>query len=104
MGDMIDGMYRIAFTPAAVDDLGTLRKYDVQRILAEVEKQLADEPATLTRNRKQLRPNQLAEWELRIADFRVFYDIMVHESVVRIVAVGQKVGGQLFIHGERYEL
>ena len=97
-------MYRIAFTPEAIGDLDALRKYDARRIVAEIEMQLIGEPAAPTRNRKRLRPNQLAEWELRIDDFRVFYDIVANDLVVRIVAVGNKVGNQLFVHGERYDL
>ena len=97
-------MYRIAFTPEAVGDLDAFRKFDARRIIAEIESQLVGEPAIPTRNRKRLRPNQLAEWELKIGDFRVFYDIVANDLVVRIVAVGNKLGNQLFVHGERYEL
>ncbi len=97
-------MYRIAFTPEAIGDLDEIRIYDARRIVAETEIQLMQEPATPTRNRKRLRPNQLAEWELRIGEFRVFYDIVASDLVVRIVAVGSKLGNQLFVHGERYDL
>jgi mRNA-degrading endonuclease RelE of RelBE toxin-antitoxin system len=51
-----------------------------------------------------LRPNQLAEWELRVGDCRVFYDVDVDANVVKIVAVGYKSGGKLYVHGEEYEL
>jgi mRNA-degrading endonuclease RelE of RelBE toxin-antitoxin system len=97
-------MHRIAFTPEAIGDLDAIRKFDARRIIAEVETQLTEEPATPTRNRKRLRPNKLAEWELRIGEFRVFYDVVETELLVRIVAVGNKTGNQLFIHGERYDL
>jgi len=40
---------------------------------------VAREPIVETRNRKKLRPNPLAPWELRIGKARVFYD--VEESV-----------------------
>lgn len=46
----------------------------------------------------------LAEWELRIIPFRVFYDLDTDLSVVKIVAVGYKQGNTLFIHGEEYDL
>ncbi len=97
-------MYRIAFTPEAIGDLDELRPYDARKVIAEIEMQLVRDPAIPTRNRKRLRPNQLAEWELRIGDFRVFYDIVENDLVVRIVAVGNKLGNQLFVHGERYDL
>lgn len=57
-----------------------------------------------TRNRKRLRPNDLAEWELRIGAFPVFYDIVADDEIVKVVAIGWKRGNDLFIHGEEYEL
>jgi mRNA-degrading endonuclease RelE of RelBE toxin-antitoxin system len=97
-------MFQIAFTPEAIGDLDAIRPFDARRILAEIEMQLTVEPTTPTRNRKRLRPNRLADWELRSGDFRVFYDINASDLVVRIVAVGSKAGNQLFVHGERYDL
>ena len=41
-------------------------------------------------------PNQLAEWELLIEEFRVFYDVDLGEkSLVKIEAIGYKDGGTL---------
>jgi len=57
-----------------------------------------------SRNRKRLRPNQLAEWELRVDEFRVFYDLDAETAAVKIEAVGHKRGSTLFVHGEEYEL
>lgn len=97
-------MFRIEFTPEALEDLRLLRKFDQQRILAAIESQLPNQAAQETRNRKRLRPNQLAEWEVRIGDFRVFYDIDEEKAAVKIEAVGHKQGNKLFVHGEEYEL
>jgi mRNA-degrading endonuclease RelE of RelBE toxin-antitoxin system len=97
-------MFRIVFTPEALDDLRQFRKYDQQHIVAAIETQLLYQPAHETRHRKRLRPNALAEWELRVQTFRVFYDVDVTQSVVKIAAVGYKEGNTLFIHGEEYEL
>jgi hypothetical protein len=36
--------------------------------------------------------------------FRVFYDVAAKDDVVKIIAVGEKIGNELFIRGERYEL
>ena len=97
-------MFRIVFTPEAIDDLRQFRKYDQQHIVAAIETQLLYQPAHETRHRKRLRPNALAEWELRVQTFRVFYDVDVTQSVVKIAAVGSKHGNTLFIHGEEYQL
>ena len=69
-----------------------------------IEIQLANEPTVETRNRKQLRPNELAEWELRVGSYRVFYDVFAEDEVVKVVAIGYKEGSVLYIHGEKYEL
>jgi len=37
-----------------------------------------------------MRPSPLAPWELRVGDFRVYYDIEQKERVVHIRAVGVK--------------
>jgi mRNA-degrading endonuclease RelE of RelBE toxin-antitoxin system len=97
-------MFGIEFTLDAIDDMRLLRKYERQQIVETIQDQLAHQPAEETRNRKKLRPNQLAEWELRIGRFRVFYDIDVQASRVKIEAVGYKRGNRLLIHGEEYEL
>lgn len=68
-------MFEIVLTPEAIDDMRSLRKFERQRIFDEIEKQLQHQPAAETRNRKRLHPNNLAEWELRIGKFRVFYDV-----------------------------
>jgi hypothetical protein len=57
-----------------------------------------------TRNRKRLRPNQLAEWEMRTGAFRVFFDVAKSERLVAVIAVGQKQGSRLIIGGREYPL
>jgi hypothetical protein len=56
----------------------------------------------VTRNRKHLRPNALAEWELWVEIFRIFYD--ADSETVKIIALGYKTGNQLFINGKEFDL
>src|SRR5215475_760424 len=97
-------MFQIEFTPEAIEDVEQLRAFDQRHIIGTIQEQLTYQPLEMTRNRKKLRPNKLAEWELRIIPFRVFYDVDPDHSIVRVVAVGYKQGNTLFIHGEEYEL
>jgi mRNA-degrading endonuclease RelE of RelBE toxin-antitoxin system len=97
-------MFRLEFTLEAVDDLESMRTFDQRRLVAAMEVQLVHEPTRETRNRKQLRPNDLAEWELRVEAFRIFYDVLENDGVVKVVAIGFKDGNDLYVHGERYEL
>ena len=59
-------MFRIELTPEAAADLRAFRRYDQEQIVAGIEEQLPHQAIEPSRNRKQLRPNRLAEWELRI--------------------------------------
>ncbi|NJM41105.1 MAG: addiction module toxin RelE [Anaerolineae bacterium] len=68
-------MYSIEYTESALDDLKYFRKAERQLILDQIDLQLMYEPTVETTNRKRLRSNELAEWELRIGMFRVFYDV-----------------------------
>lgn len=97
-------MFHIEFTLEAVEDLKLLRRFDQEQIIAAIEAQLPYQATEETRNRKRLRPNRLAEWELRVGDHRVFYDVDAQSAVVKIEAIGYKLRSELFIHGEAYEL
>ena len=57
-----------------------------------------------TRHRKLLRENPLADWELRVGRFRVFYDVDAANRLVRVLAVGVKAGNKLLIGGEEVAL
>lgn len=74
-------------------------------MLDAIEVQLTHEPLVETRNRKPLRPNPVAPWELRVGTLRVFYEVSSEEpSVVNILAVGQKDGNVLRIAGKEIKL
>lgn len=62
------------------------------------------EPAVKTRNRKQLRPNSVAEWELRIGDFRVLYNVDQQVCIVEIRRIGEKRRNEFFFRGQREDL
>ena len=58
-----------------------------------------------TRNRKPMRPNPVAPWELRVREFRVYYDIVEQpEPLVTILAVGVKKRNRVRIGGKEFEL
>ncbi len=70
-----------------------------------VERQLTRQPSLETRNRRPMRPNPVAPWELRIGDIRVYYDLTREpEPVVCILAVGLKQHSQVRIGKEVIEL
>jgi hypothetical protein len=70
-----------------------------------VDRQLAYQPTVETRNRKPIRPNPLAPWELRIGSLRVYYDVAeAPVPVVFVRAVGIKYRNRVVIGGEEIEL
>ena len=92
-------MFEIRFAEGIEEDLRNIRMYYRNQILDEIEKQLAHEPDTRTRNRKLLEnlipPWQTVApiWELRVGEYRVFYDVSPTESVVYVRAVRRKRRG-----------
>jgi hypothetical protein len=74
-------------------------------VLDAVDRQLAYEPTVETRNRRLMRPNLLAIWELRVRDLGVYYDVEDDpEGVIVVQAVGVKTRNAVRIGGEEVEL
>ncbi len=70
-----------------------------QRILeAAIQSRLEHEPTKATKAIKRLRPNPFADFELRVGDLRVLYN--VDEGEVVLLLVGRKVGNKLIVEGE----
>ena len=97
--------YQVAFAESVKAHLEALTAGQRATVLAAVETQLTNEPLTETRNRKPLRPNPVAPWELRVGKMRVFYDVSEGPlQTVRVLAVGVKDRSILRIGGEEIQL
>lgn len=98
-------MFRIEYSQEAVGHLRALTACEQATVLDTVEEQLLHDPNVETRNRKPLRPNSVAPWELRIGNVRVYYDFSVDpEPVVFVQAIGVKSHNRVIIGGEEIEL
>jgi len=82
--------YRIEYSPDTLEHLRALSIRQQATVLDTVEKQLRFQPTVETKNRKPMRPNPIAPWELRIGNLRVYYDLDELEPIVLIRAVGIK--------------
>ncbi len=72
-----------------------------QRLLeAAIQSRLKHEPTKPTKAIKRLRPNPLAEFELRAGDLRALYNVEGNEIVILIV--GRKVGNKLIVEKEEF--
>jgi mRNA-degrading endonuclease RelE of RelBE toxin-antitoxin system len=97
--------FRIEIGASARRQLLALRAAERGAALARIESLLEHEPFRESRNRKPLRPNPLAPWELRIGALRVFYEpVAGSEAKVVVLAVGRKVGNRLYIDETEIEL
>lgn len=97
--------YRIEYSPDVEGHLRALTKRQQMIVLETVERQLQYQPNVETRNRKPMRPNPLAPWELRIGNLRVYYDFKDDpEHVVYVRAVGIKERDNVRIGGEVIKL
>lgn len=93
--------YRIEYAPITEDHLRALTARQRAIVLDEVDKQLTYQPTVRTKNRKPLRPNLLAPWELRIDTLRVYYSVEdAPNLMVYIHAIGIKKRNQVWIGNE----
>jgi mRNA-degrading endonuclease RelE of RelBE toxin-antitoxin system len=97
--------YRIEYSPDSENHLGSLTARQRAIILNRVDRQLVHEPTVETRNRRPMRPNPVAPWELRIGNLRVYYDVEEDpEPVVSVRAIGIKKRNQVWIGKEVIDL
>jgi hypothetical protein len=87
-------------TEGAEQQFRALLVRDQRALQAAILARLAHQPTTLTRAVKRLRPNPVAEYELRAGDLRVLYDVEGEEVIISVV--GRKVGDRLIVAGEEF--
>jgi mRNA-degrading endonuclease RelE of RelBE toxin-antitoxin system len=88
--------FDILLRELAKKELKSIRIFDRRRILAEIDEQLKHEPKKVTHTRKPL-PNVSPDfefdprlWELRVGDYRFFYDVNEADETVQVRAVRWK--------------
>ena len=96
--------FQIELTDEARGDLAHYAVSERKTIVEEIRVQLSHQPLATTKNRKPLRANPTASWELRIGRFRVFYEVDESSRIVTITAVGDKERNLLFIRGKEVRL
>lgn len=89
-------MYEIRYSPSVTADLNQMKVFLRRQILDSVDEQLSHVPTMPTRRRKSLHglvPPFEADppiWELRVGEYRVFYDVDKIERIVYVRAVRHK--------------
>ena len=88
--------FSLAFSAGVKEDLDGLRAYDGRILLEAIETQLTHAPLVETKQRKLLHnlvpPFEAVPpiWQLRVGEFRVFYDVNEEERQVYVRAIRRK--------------
>jgi mRNA interferase RelE/StbE len=81
--------YEIILSPEAVDDLGRLKAHLRAAVRDALERYLRSEPQKTSKSRiKRLRGLSRPQYQLRVDDLRVYYDVT--ETQVEVLAVVDK--------------
>jgi len=89
-------MYTIGYAESVVVDLAALRVFERRSILDRIEQDLTHQPTHETRNKKILRAliprweHVEPVWELRVGEYRVFYDVDEVAGRVTVRAIRHK--------------
>jgi mRNA-degrading endonuclease RelE of RelBE toxin-antitoxin system len=92
--------FNITITDDADRQLRSLPVREQRMLEAAIQSRLEHEPTTPTKAIKRLRPNPLAEFELRAGDLRALYNVEGDQIVILIV--GRKVRNKLIVEGEEF--
>jgi mRNA-degrading endonuclease RelE of RelBE toxin-antitoxin system len=91
---------RVLLKESVIDDLRVLGTKPSRAVLREATKRLEADPLAQTRNMKTLRPNLIAQRELRLfGKYRALFNIGRSHQRVTIVLVGEKRGDALIVQG-----
>jgi mRNA-degrading endonuclease RelE of RelBE toxin-antitoxin system len=95
--------WTIMLKESVIDDLRWFGKKDGRQLLDEAEARLSEDPLAETRNMKTLRPNPVAQRELRLfGKYRVLFNVDVEKQEVTILLVGEKRGNALIVQGKEF--
>jgi hypothetical protein len=74
-------------------------------VFSGIHQHLSEAPLQEARNRKPMRANLIAPWELRLGSLRVYYDASAEpEPIVRVLAVGVKLRNRVLVGQEELKL
>jgi mRNA-degrading endonuclease RelE of RelBE toxin-antitoxin system len=95
--------WTVTIKESVIADLRWFGRKDGRLLLEAAMERLAADPTSETRNMKTLRPNPVAQRELRLfGKYRVLFNVNASAEVVTIVLVGEKRGDSLLVQGEEF--
>jgi len=95
--------WTVVLKPSVINDLLWFGKKVGRLLLDESERQLSLDPLAETKNMKTLRPNKVAQRELRLfGKYRVLFNPDQQKHEVTIILVGEKRGASLIVQGKEF--
>ena len=95
--------WTVSLKESVIEDLRWFGKKDSRKLLAEIEARLADNPLAESRSLKTLRPNPVAQPELRLfGKYRALFNVDEKLQEITVTLVGEKRGNSLFVRGEEF--
>ena len=95
--------WSVVLKQSVIADLRWFGKLDGRLLLDELERRLSSDPTAETRNLKTLRPNPVAQRELRLyGKYRVLFNVDIDAEEVVVVLVGEKRGDALVVQGKEF--
>jgi hypothetical protein len=96
-------VWTIAVKAAALEHLRWFGKKIGRKLLKKALQHLERDPLSETRNLKTLRPNPLAQRELRLFGlYRILFNVNQDARLATILLVGEKRGERLLVMGEEF--
>jgi mRNA-degrading endonuclease RelE of RelBE toxin-antitoxin system len=93
----------VVLKESVIEDLRSLGRPTGGQVLDRAHQVLAEDPKVATRNLKTLRPNAVAQRELRVLGRRrVLFNVDDTRREVTVVLAGEKQGNTLIVQGKRF--
>ena len=95
--------WTVTLKESVIGDLRWFGRKDGRILLDEAETRLSADPISETRGMRTLRPNPVAQRELRLfGKYRVLFNVDTEVEEVTMVLVGEKRGNSLFVRGQEF--
>ena len=95
--------WTVRLKESVIDDLRWFGRKDGRLLLQTIEEQLAIDPLRESKNMKTLRPNPVAQRELRLfGKYRALFNVDPEAEEVTVILVGEKRGNALLVQGEEF--
>src|SRR5438105_1418740 len=96
-------IWNVEVKEEAISHLAWFGKATGRKLLQNARKHLEQDPLAEPKNMKSLRPNPIAQRELRLfGKYRVLFSVDVAEQLVTLILVGEKRGNKLLVSGKEF--